>query len=210
MSRPVIVLALLMVAGAAAGGFTAAREIPKMDQIVIVPVGGNIATERLRFLAQPLEQTFSARVTFGARIPLPGHAYNRERNQYLSNVVLDVVRSRMTLPEQSRGLAVTNEDLYVSDLNFVFGQADLYAGISIISLARLRPEFYGAPPDEALFHSRAITEAVHEIAHTLGIADHCANAKCVMHFSNTLADTDRKGHRFCQRCRRILGIGAGG
>lgn len=209
MSRPVIVIAVLVVASAAAG-LSAAREIRRMNQIVIVPVGGNIATERLQFLAQPLEQTFNARVTFGARIPLPGHAYNRERNQYLSNAVLDVVSSRLTLPEESRGLAVTNEDLYVSDLNFVFGQADLYAGISIISLARLRPEFYGAAADEALFHSRAITEAVHEIAHTLGIADHCANAKCVMHFSNTLADTDLKGHRFCQRCRRILGIGAGG
>ena len=51
----------------------------------------------------------------------------------------------------------------------------------------------------------ALKEAVHELGHTLGLA-HCPNAKCVMHFSNSLADTDRKGSVLCPVCQRRVGI----
>jgi archaemetzincin len=116
-----------------------------------------------------------------------------------------MLNSQVRVPENGRALAVTNEDLYVPDLNFVFGQADTLTGVAIISLARLRPEFYGQAADEPTFHHRAITEAVHEIGHTLGL-NHCPDVKCVMHFSNSLVDTDIKGYRFCIRCREVLGI----
>ena len=33
---------------------------------------------------------------------------------------------------------------------------------------------------------------------------HCHRRDCVMFFSNTLADTDAKGWRFCDMCRRSL------
>ena len=119
-----------------------------------------------------------------------------------------MLNSSISVPEDGRVLAVTNEDIYVPELNFVFGQADAVTGIAIISLARLRQEFYGQPADEALFRRRAITEAVHEIGHTLGLLRHCSNPRCVMYFSNTLSDTDKKGHRFCRRCSQALGMAA--
>lgn len=176
-----------------------------MDKILIVPVGEKISEKEMAFLAQPLQETFGASVSFAPNIPLPAYAYNRERKQYLSNTILNMLNSQVRVPENGRVLAVTNEDLYVPDLNFVFGQADMLTGVAIISLARLRPEFYGQASDKPTFHHRAITEAVHEIGHTLGL-NHCPDVKCVMHFSNSLADTDIKGHRFCIRCREVLGI----
>ena len=183
----------------------AAKETPRMDKILIVPVGGEISEKEMGFLVQPLRETFGASVSFSPRMPLPAYAYNRERKQYLSSTILNMLNSQVRVPENGRALAVTNEDLYVPDLNFVFGQADTLTGVAIISLARLRPEFYGQAPDEPTFHHRAITEAVHEIGHTLGL-NHCPDVKCVMHFSNSLVDTDIKGHRFCIRCREVLGI----
>jgi archaemetzincin len=176
-----------------------------MDAILIVPVGGQISEKELGFLVQSLKETFGASVSFAPRMPLQAHAYNRERKQYLSSTILDMLNSQVRVPPNSRALAVTNEDLYVPDLNFVFGQADTLTGVAVITLARLRPEFFGQPPNEPLFHYRAITEAVHEIGHTLGL-NHCPDSKCVMHFSNSLADTDIKGHQFCIQCREILGI----
>ncbi len=50
-------------------------------------------------------------------------------------------------------------DLYVPELNFVFGEADILAGVAVIALARLRQEFYGLNPDKGLFHIRAVKEA---------------------------------------------------
>ncbi|MBM4401501.1 MAG: hypothetical protein FJ045_06085, partial [Crenarchaeota archaeon] len=93
--------------------------------------------------------------------------------------------------------------LYASGLNFIFGQADTITGVALISLYRLRQEFYGLPSNEALFVDRATKETIHELGHTFGLG-HCQNSRCVMHFSNSLADTDWKGVAFCSQCRPKL------
>jgi archaemetzincin len=74
---------------------------------------------------------------------------------------------------------------------------------AIIALPRLRQSFYGLPEDEALYHERAVKEAVHEMGHTYGLG-HCRNRRCVMAFSNSLLDTDAKSRHFCARCHPLL------
>jgi len=101
---------------------------------------------------------------------------------------------------EEKVVGIADVDLYVPRLNFVFGEADIGAGTAIVSLCRLRQEHYGLDPDEALFLERATKEIIHELGHTFGL-EHCPNNKCVMHFSNSLADTDVKKARFCDKCR---------
>jgi archaemetzincin len=60
------------------------------------------------------------------------------------------------------------------------------------------------PDDPGLFQKRALTEAVHELGHTCSLP-HCENRRCVMFFSNTLQDTDRKHSTFCRQCQEKLG-----
>jgi archaemetzincin len=55
-------------------------------------------------------------------------------------------------------------------------------------------------PTRLCFYDRAVKEIVHELGHTFGLG-HCPNSKCVMHFSNSLADTDLKEAYFCNMCR---------
>jgi predicted Zn-dependent protease len=50
---------------------------------------------------------------------------------------------------------------------------------------------------------RGMPEAVHELGHTYGLG-HCGNPRCVMFFSNSLADTDGKGSGFCPSCESKL------
>jgi archaemetzincin len=50
--------------------------------------------------------------------------------------------------------------------------------------------------NKSLFYQRIIKEAVHELGHAFGLK-HCNYPMCVMHFSNSLPDTDIKQNSFC-------------
>jgi len=133
------------------------------------------------------------------QIPLPEEAFDEARKQHRSDVILGKVRSYAEKSRLDRVLGVADIDVFVPRLNFVFGQADCNGKAALISLWRLRPDYYGDLPNEQLFHERSVKEAVHELGHTLGL-EHCSNVFCVMHFSNSIYETDVKHSLFCSRC----------
>jgi archaemetzincin len=143
----------------------------------------------LKALVPTIETRFGAEVEMIDSIPLPREAYNASRDQHRSAVLLDVL-ARHKRSEWKRLVGIADVDLYTTDLNFVFGQADANRGVAVLSLSRLHTT------DRDRFVHRAATEAIHEIAHTYGLM-HCGNRQCVMWFSNTLEETDRKGTDFC-------------
>ena len=104
--------------------------------------------------------------------------------------------------EWTRLLGVVSQDLHAHGLNFVFGEADAAHGVAVFSLARLRENTSSRAADER-FRRRVATEAIHELAHTYGLG-HCTDQRCVMWFSNTLSETDRKGTKFCAAHRAEL------
>jgi archaemetzincin len=173
-----------------------------MEGIVIIPIG-KIDPEVLRAIAEALQKAFHCRTEISQEISIPLDALDAKRKQYHSTVTLKKVKSLK--PEKyTRALGVADVDLYVPELNFVFGEADIYTGVAaVISLTRLRQEFYGLNPDKKLFHLRAVKEAIHEIGHTYGLS-HCKNPQCIMFFSNAIRDTDKKGPGFCTICREKL------
>ncbi len=168
--------------------------------ILLVPIG-RIETEILEYLRDALGRTFAKDILIGNPVPEPEYAYNRKRKQYHSTAILKVISMQKEYRGYERILGIVDHDLYVPELNFVFGEAGTRA--AIISLSRLRQEFYGLPCNKEIFYRRALTEAVHELGHTYGLG-HCSNPGCVMYFSNTLMDTDRKGPGFCKSCREEL------
>ncbi|MCS7163598.1 MAG: archaemetzincin family Zn-dependent metalloprotease [Thermodesulfovibrio sp.] len=129
-------------------------------------------------------------------------AYNEKRKQYSAEEILKNFEKNKD-KNYEKWLFIVDADLYCSGLNFVFGVANPYSGVSIISLTRLKQQFYGKSENEVLYIERIKKEATHELGH-LFYLNHCQNKKCVMRFSNSLYETDEKNSFFCDRCKKIL------
>ena len=125
-------------------------------------------------------------------------AYEQQRGQYRAPALLAKLESQ-GVSKDEKVLGIVDVDLYAPGLNFVFGQASMSSGVALISLCRLR----GQPADKIKFLDRTTKEAIHELGHTFGL-EHCSDPKCVMHFSNSLQDTDSKQAIFCSNCRPKL------
>lgn len=129
-------------------------------------------------------------------------AWDPARRQFNSSLAL------RTLLERGSGgalrlLAVTERDLFIPMLSFVYGQAQLGGTFAVVSLARLRQEFFGLPPNQDLFLLRARTEILHELGHTFGLT-HCPNPACAMALATNLRQLDLKEDTFCESCRMLL------
>ena len=176
-----------------------------MSVIVVIHVFDQVESDFVEAVRVTVEKAFKMKVVLGEKLSAPARSYSRERAQYLSTDLLDVLATHARGDERIERirLGITNVDLFVPELNFVFGEASSARRVAVFSTARLNSQAYGEPKDEAILLRRATTEAVHELGHVFGLG-HCTSPSCVMWFSNTLSETDRKGSEFCQRCTRQI------
>jgi archaemetzincin len=172
-----------------------------MAIVQVAPVGA-AARSLVKELCDPLAGTFGIEVALGTSLAEPKYAFNKDRNQYHSTAILRRLSAARTR-EQLGILGVAEVDLFIPDTQFVFGEADRESHSAIVSLARLRPEFHGAPQDNDLLRARGRSEVVREVGHLMGLS-HCDDPRCVMFLSNTVNDTDRKGCTLCNDCRAEL------
>ena len=171
--------------------------------IRIIPIGC-VDSSVLEYLVDILSKRFNTEAEIRSSIPVELFEVDKLRKQYLSTSMLRMLSSMPSLPEEV-SLGVADVDLYVPSLNFVFGEAGPSRRVAVISITRLRQSFYGSPDDVDLFLNRLGKEAVHEVGHIFRLG-HCSQPRCVMYFSNSLADTDRKDDDFCNKCRTQLSI----
>ena len=169
----------------------------------IVPIG-RVDNDILQRLSLTIKRCFGYRCRINEQWEIPSYAYNPDRKQYYSTVILKELCGWIK-NDSIRIIGITDLDLYVPIFTFVFGEAQLRNYSAIISLNRLRQEYYGLPPDDTLFFSRVEKEAIHELAHTFGLT-HCYDVNCIMHASYTVGDTDVKSTQFCTLCARKLGF----
>jgi archaemetzincin len=174
-----------------------------MRIITLVPVG-RVEQGHLESLAQGL----AARLRVACWVSPDGlegeFAYNPVRGQYHST---EILRRLLQDPdtESWRILGVTDVDLYIPILTFVFGEAQLGNTAALVSTHRLRPEFYGLPRDPGLLQERLLKEALHELGHTFGL-QHCPDYLCVMSASHSVERIDLKQADFCQACTAAAGL----
>jgi archaemetzincin len=135
-------------------------------------------------------------------LPAIEFAYDPGRRQYQSIAVLEMLAGAVPA-DAHRLLGVTERDLFVPVLTFVFGQAQLNGPVAAISLARLRQEFFGLPENREVFLGRVVKEALHEAGHTFGLV-HCAELSCAMSLATNVRHIDRKRAGFCASCEGQL------
>ncbi len=200
---PILIVLLILVESIVTKtGHTKNIEMEK--KICIIPIG-SIDKEILYYTQKELAERFNMKIDLGEEQEDPNYAYNTKRRQYHSTRILKRIHN-LKLSGYDRILGIADVDLFVPELTFVFGEADIARKVALISLVRLRQEFCDLPEDIALFKKRTVTEAVHELGHTYGLR-HCTNSNCVMFFSNTLGDTDRKGPTLCNTCKKAINNG---
>jgi len=163
-------------------------------QLALLPCQGIDERDLAALVARLAEKGFAC--TLLTEMPIPTEAFDRLRDQYRADRLLEAVRHAVA----GRVLGVVDRDLYADGFNFVFGMAESPGRAALISVTRLR-----LGTDAARFQSRMLKEAVHELGHTFGLT-HCRRPVCVMYFSNSLADTDRKGADFCPECQVKLAL----
>jgi archaemetzincin len=176
----------------------------RIDKTIYLHAVGNLDDKVILNLKNDLNMAFKdlnlSVETKPDSLELTDFEYNAQRAQYRASKILKKLEEHMKFKNYYRLLGITDEDIYTEGLNFVFGVAkkplNFNEGIaSLISVCRLREDFYNRNKDAELFRLRVLKEAVHELGHTFNL-DHCDNT-CVMRFSNSLRHTDEKPPTYC-------------
>jgi archaemetzincin len=159
-------------------------------------IGAGTADEaRLDEVAGRVAGVFGLPVSVRRPSARPSGTFDARRRQHSSARVL----SWLDGMAEGRTVAVTDVDLFMPVLTFVFGEAQLGGRCAVVSTARLAR---GAEQD-AVRWSRLAKEVVHELGHTFGLL-HCDRPGCAMHRSAGLRDVDHKEENLCPECHRRL------
>jgi archaemetzincin len=150
------------------------------------------------WLLTELCRKFTLKPQSGIVARLPEEAYNVQMNQYYATAILSKLEM-LKGSDYEMILAITEEDLFIPSKNFVWGQANSASRTAIISINRVRPEFYGLPEDEDLVKGRILNIASHEIGHMLGLKN-CANPECQMNPAENITELDNRSDTFCTDC----------
>jgi archaemetzincin len=177
-----------------------------MKALALLPIG-DLDGGLLRYLGPAMAEIFRLPVEVCAPRLDPEFAFHGERQQYHSSEIIARMQSYVN-PGTWRVLGIAAVDLYIPILTFVFGEAQIGGPCALVSIHRLRQQFYGFPEDAGVLFERLQKEAVHEIGHTLDLT-HCDDYSCAMAPSHAVEWIDLKGSTFCSSCHARVFVDAG-
>ena len=172
------------------------RKTAARNRIYIQPLGdfGDDDRQLLEDMREYSEIFFGCKTVLLESKPLPKRAYNKKRKQYNASTILETLVP--SVPKDALSLSgITLKDLYVPDLNFVFGLGSLSNRVGVYSLARYRWD----NPDRKTVLKRSVKVMSHEVGHIFGMS-HCIFYKCIMCGSNSLRESDSRPPFLCPLC----------
>lgn len=169
---------------------------------------GRISGKFVSEVCSEVEGLINVRFKILAGIETPKDAWNQLRRQHDAAKIIDRLSKTseaVFIEKDMPTLGIMEDDIYYNGLNFVFGLEEPQTGCLLVSLARLKPEFYKEHSNLSVLKDRTVKEVIHEIGHHIGL-DHCIHSFCVMSFSPSARDVDAKQKDFCKGCRIKLAI----
>ncbi len=171
-------------------------------KIVLVPLG-EVDFIMVNKLATNIGPIFNRSVDIIKGMKVPEESYNVIRGQNYATVLLNKLERVKASPREFV-LGILEEDIYLPDEPFVLGYSDTVSRTAVVSLFKMRQEFYGLPEDEQKIFSRLFKQAVHYLSPLFGLSS-CRNPKCVNFYSQDMFDIDNKLEKLCDICQRQLG-----
>lgn len=169
-----------------------------LEWIGQAPMDGDVL-ERVR---RQVEAAFAVPARLGVANGPPVDSLDPRRGQHSSTRILRWILATAP-PGAAKVLGITDVDLFIPVLTFVFGEAQVGGPAAVVSTARLRLTYDERPAPPALVEARLLKECLHELGHAFGLV-HCPDGGCVMSRSNSVPDVDRKRAAFCRDCRLRL------
>lgn len=168
-----------------------------MNDLYLVPIG-NVPAAALEWIESATAEWFPMPIRRLAALPIPPNAYDEKRKQYQSVEIMKML-AQSAPRDAARILGITDIDLAIPMLSFLFGQAQFEGLVAVVSLCRLHQEFYGLPAQESLLRERTVKEVLHELGHTFGLV-HCSEPTCAMSLATHIGLVDAKAEQYCTRC----------
>jgi archaemetzincin len=160
-------------------------------------IGADAADDRLlETIRERTAASFGVQARLYRHADRPNHAFDPRRGQHSSTAILKWLVARDQ--PGHRMLAITDADLFIPVLTFVYGEAQLGGRAAVVSTARLLVD-QGGRHDAALAADRIVKECVHELGHTFGLL-HCDSPGCVMRRSVNAIEVDAKTMTLCGPC----------
>jgi archaemetzincin len=172
-----------------------------MNVIQLLPVGA-IDHYLLKYLQEVIPTSLRVECEILPFNLDPTPSYHAERQQFHSSEILQRMEA-LVRARDWRFLAICDVDLYIPILKYVFGEAQVGGPCALVSLFRLRQEFYGLNSDNTLLSQRLLKESIHELGHTLDL-HHCQDYRCVMASSHAVEWIDLRESTLCADCQSLV------
>jgi archaemetzincin len=171
----------------------------KEKKIVVSPIG-DIPHWICKKIAREIKLFFGFKTEINQLINNIDFAFDEDRNQYSSSKILDQLEKKAPA-DCVKIVAITEKDLFIPILTYVYGEARLNGKPCIVSIQRLVTGLELEAVSKG--YRRIVKEAIHELGHTFNLR-HCKDPACLMHYCRNIDDVDKKSDQYCRYCNILL------
>jgi len=169
------------------------------DNVYLLPLG-NLETKFMERLGGCLSERFVYGFKVLPPIDITSSNHDGDKQQPFSPLIFEQMK-RYFYSDTRYLLGLTDLDLCCLGSDTPFGEVNRGHSAGLVSVYRLRPEYYGSFENHELLFQRTLKESTHQLAHLEGL-EHCLSNYCVMYQARNVMDLDEQESMICLDCEK--------